>query len=143
MQTLAEASHLPLYRIPLLLREVQHSVQGDMESRLAGQKPKTQNHGQRKLNTRILNLVRRYADISLPHFLIGMAHNVRGIIARRHESFPKEIDDQENVLTQPITTPPPPAIPTRKRKAAAPTPATAFDDQFSKTTTTSKRRRHN
>jgi len=59
----------------------------------------------------------------LDEFLTGMAHNVRGISARRHES--KKQNDEENIPTQRIPTYPIPAVanvhgPTVSRKRGAP-----------------------
>ena len=68
-----------------------------------------------------------------------MAHNVRGISARRYEYRMQPVEDDENNPTQPIPSAPE-AAPSRKRKGTASGPST-FDAQYCSGQTTSKRRR--
>jgi hypothetical protein len=75
INTLAETSHLPLYRMIITIKEEQQNTEVFLARREGGEPAKAKKLKQVNLNKRLYNMVSTYNDRELDVFLRGIAVN--------------------------------------------------------------------
>jgi hypothetical protein len=76
ISTIAETSHLPLYRMITTIKEEQQNNQVYLARRARGDPVKAEKRKQVQLNMRLYNLVSTYKDRKLGAFVRGIAANM-------------------------------------------------------------------
>jgi hypothetical protein len=113
INTLAETSHLPLYRLITTIKEEQHNTEVFMARREGGEPIKSKKWKQVRLNNRLFHLVSTYNERELDAFVRGIAVNMCNLRYTSRSKLPSEVitEDPSLLDTQLIGTQPIPPVP--------------------------------
>jgi hypothetical protein len=122
INTLAETSHLPLYRLLTTIKEEQHNTEVCMARREGGEPIKSKKWKQVRLNNRLFHLVSTYNERELDAFVRGIAVNMCNLRYTSRSKLPSELitEDPSQMDTQVISTQPVPAVPGTSTSTFAP-----------------------